>query len=611
MIRRMTAQLVHRGPDADGYYSDGPVALGHRRLAVLDTSHDADQPMVDSTGNHVIVYNGEIYNFRELRETLESLGARFRTRSDTETLLAGYREWGVNVLDRLNGMFAFAIWDKPRQTLFLARDRLGEKPLYIFPTPDGGLIFASELRALKASGLLSGRINEAALSHFLSLGYTLSSQPIYEGVVALEPAYYWEIARGGGTVIRRYWDLAASFRAKTSITDSAKMAEEVDDLFSQAVSRRMVSDVPLGAFLSGGIDSSAVVSAMGRSRSPALNHTFSIGFPQKGFSELEEARLAARFLEVNHHDLVIDDELASALPAIVAAADAPFADTSMIPTFFLARFTRQNVTVALSGDGGDEIFAGYETYLADKIHRWMSPFRSAFKPALALAAAMAPVRFAKVGLDFKLKQFLRGLDAPFELAHYRWRELFDTEGKATLLTVPVAESISGHSPFDRFRSFFDEVKDLHYLDQALYVDLKTWLPDDILVKVDRMTMAHSLESRAPFLDHRLVEFAASLPTDVKLSGWRKKWIFKLSQRPHLPASVISRRKRGFNAPVSHWLNQSLNRHREMMYDATLPGGERLFRSQVLDRMWKEHESQRIDHGFQLFSLLCLSLWLEI
>ncbi|MDH5638840.1 MAG: asparagine synthase (glutamine-hydrolyzing), partial [Nitrospinota bacterium] len=585
--------------------------FGHRRLAVLDTSHDADQPMVDSSGAYVIVYNGEIYNFQELREILESRGARFRTRSDTETLLAGYQEWGVDVLDRLNGMFAFAIWDKPRQRLFLARDRLGEKPLYLCPTPDGGLIFASELRALKASGLLSGRIDKAALSHYLSLGYTLSSQPIYERVVAVEPASFWEISRGGGTVKRRYWDLAAAFRAKTSVTDSAKMAGQVDEIFSQAVSQRMVSDVPLGAFLSGGIDSSAVVAAMGRSRSPAMNHTFSIGFPQKGFSELKEARFASRFLDVNHHDLVVDDELATALPEIVAATDAPFADTSMIPTYFLARFTRQNVTVALSGDGGDEIFAGYETYLADKIHRWMSPFRSVTRPALALAASMMPVRFSKVGLDFKLKQFLRGLDAPFELAHYRWRELFDEEGKASLLTAPVAESILGHSPYDRFKSFYDEVKDLHYIDQALYVDLKTWLPDDILVKVDRMTMAHSLESRAPFLDHRLVELAASLPADVKLSMWRKKWIFKLSQRPHLPASIISRRKRGFNAPVSHWLNQSLNRHRELMYDVSLPGGERLFRSEALDTLWKEHESRQADHGFQLFCLLCLSLWLEI
>ncbi len=606
-VGEMVRCLVHRGPDAEGMAVRGPLILGHRRLVVIDPDPASHQPLSDHSGRLWLSFNGEIYNYRELRQELRSRGACFRTASDSEVILEAYKEWGLDCLRQLNGMFAFALWDEGRQRLILARDRLGEKPLYYQPLPEGGLIFASELQALQRHPGASRTIDPRAVSRFLSLNYTLASSPILAGVRKLAPAHFLVVERDRPSSEACYWDLAPHFRDKRRFRDEGEAAEALAQLVDDSVRLRLVSDVPLGAFLSGGIDSSTVVEAMTRLRPPGQNKTFSIGFDEPTFSELPQARAVARHLAVDHHDQVVDAEMATVLPAIVRAADEPFADTSIIPMYFLARFARQQVTVCLSGDGGDEILAGYPTYAADRLHRlcrWTPPWLSA--AAGRLLHRVWPVSFDKVSLDYKLRQFLAGLPLPFRRAHHSWRTICSREEKRLLLRPPYRD-LAEDDGFAAFDGHFEAVAGCHYLDQAMYVDLKTWLPDDILTKVDRATMAHSLESRAPFLDHRLVELAASLPVAQKLRWLRSKHLLKEVGRQRLPRSVVEQPKRGFNAPVSHWLASTLDGFaRAAILDGPVT---EWVEPAAAERLWREHQARAADHGLKLFGLTCLALWL--
>jgi asparagine synthase (glutamine-hydrolysing) len=609
VIGRMNARLVHRGPDAEGVVVRGPVALGHRRLAIIDVSEASNQPMADHTGQFWIVFNGEIYNYREIRAILTSEGARFRSSGDTEVVLEAYKRWGLECLQRLNGMFAFALWDEARGRLFLARDRAGEKPLFYQPLDDGGIIFASELKALREHPALSHRINPRALGHYLSLNYLLTSESIIDGVRKLAAAHYLVVERGKTLRESRYWDLSQHFRNKRRYRSEDTAAEALSALIDDAVRLRLVSDVPLGAFLSGGIDSATIVGGMCRLRSPSENQAFTIGFTEKTYNEVPEARETARFFGVDHRTHVIEADMAKALPGITYHGDEPFADTSIIPVYYLAAFARQHVTVCLSGDGGDEIFAGYDTYLADKIHRatrWVPTWLT--RGLQHGVDTLWPVSFNKVSIDYKLRQFLRGhpLDAP--RAHYLWRTIFSDDEKLSLLRPEWRAAVAESDPFLHFRRYFDDVSDCHYLDQMMYVDIKTWLVDDILVKVDRATMAHSLESRAPFLDHRLIEFAASLPVEWKLNGWRKKHLLKLSQRGRLPSGLSRRRKVGFNAPVSRWFAGPLS---EWARSATSSDEmAEWLDAREIERLWREHLVGRRDNGLKLFGLTCLGLWMK-
>ena len=605
-VRRMMDKMAHRGPDAEGMYANGPAVLGHRRLSIIDTSAAANQPMSSPDGRFHIVFNGEIYNFMDIRS---QLGGVFSTNSDTEVLLAAYGRWGAASLERLNGMFAMAIWDSAEQTLFMARDRLGEKPLYYIPLPDGGVAFASELTALRESPHCSGRISMAAISHYLSLGYTLAAAPPIEGVAKMEPGTFIVFKNEEAPAVSRYWDLAGAFNGKL-VSGAGEAAERLDGLLADSVRLRLVSDVPLGAFLSGGIDSSSIVSAMARLRPPEGNLTFSAGFNEKTFSELDEARAAAEYLKTAHHGVMVDADMGAELERIVRASDGPFADTSMIPMYFLAKFAREKVTVCLSGDGGDEVLAGYTTYTADKLRLMAGGLGPVLSPLAAMAARLVPAGFNKVGMDFKLRQFARGLGMDPRRAHMAWREIFIEEEKRKILGREAAERAAGHEPWGTMMEYFGEAQGMHPLDAAMYVDIKTWLPSDILHKVDRMTMAHSLESRAPFLDHRLVEFCASLPADMKMKGFKKKWILKQAMARHLPPWITGREKLGFNAPVSHWLNTSLARYQDAVLQARIPGGPRLFNEASVRALWMEHKEMKADHGFKLFALVCLALWIE-
>ncbi len=563
--------------------------------------------MRDVDGRCRIVFNGEIYNFVDLRRDLEAAGARFATRSDTEVVLEAYKRWDTDCLSRLNGMFAFALWDEPRQRLLLARDRAGEKPLFYQPLAGGGVIFASDLNAMRRHPAVGSRVDAGALSDFLSLGYVQSPHSLIAGVNRLEPAQAAIAERGKPLRFWRYWNLADAFASKRRFRSEDEAADALRSVVDDAVRIRLVSDVPLGAFLSGGIDSSTIVASMNHARPADQNFTFSVGFAETTYDELPEARAVAAALGVRHADRIVEPDMSVELPRVTEFLDEPLADTSAIPTYFLAAFARQHVTVCLSGDGGDECFAGYETYTADKLRRRTAWVPRSMVRALARAAdAVLPITHAKVGTAEKIRRFLAGQPLDWRCAHYTWRLIAGENEKRRLLRPEAGAAISGHDPFHAVASRFDEVPEAHYLDQAAYVDIKTWLADDLLVKIDRMTMAHSLEARAPFLDHRVMEFAASLPVDLKLKGWRKKHILKRSQRGRLPARTLARTKQGFNAPVSRWMNGPL---RDVGRDAFRSGALwEWFDADRVDALWREHERGDADHGLLLFELTCLGLW---
>lgn len=602
LVKNMCARLRHRGPDAEGSISYENVALGHTRLSIIDLRAESNQPMADNTSNYTITYNGEIYNYKSLRAELISLGHSFRTSSDTEVILNAYIQWGEKCLEKLNGMFAFAIWAKEKKSLFLARDRVGQKPLYFFENKQS-LYFASELKALECCPEVSKEVNKSAIIQYLSLSYTLTSEAALSGVKKLPPGHYATFDERNGLEITNYWHLADKFAEKKRYKSISEATEELNYLLEDSVKLRLESDVPLGAFLSGGVDSSSIASAMCRLRPPSNNKTFCIGFDERGFSEVTESKEAASHMGVSHFSKTVDLNMAEALPQIAYYMDEPFADTSMIPMYFLSQFAREHVTVSLSGDGADEIFAGYETYVADKLRKYLS-----WLPAKTIRSFYSGVfarDFGKVSTDYKLRQFLAGLSLPQDDAHYFWREIFSSKEISNILTPEFQDLIKPAAPIHQFRKFAEEISpDVHFIDRAMYVDIKTWLVDDILVKVDRTSMAHSLEARSPFLDYRLIEFAASLPVEFKLKGLKKKYILRNSQKAYLPERTTARKKKGFNAPIAHWISSSLK-----------PMCEDLLKSNMMQpdsvrKLLDDHTNKKEDNSFKLFTLIGLNLWLN-
>jgi asparagine synthase (glutamine-hydrolysing) len=569
--------------------------------------------MRDATGRYALVFNGEIYNFAELRAELIGRGSVFATQGDSEVLLEALKAWGPAALARLNGMFALAFWDTRLQRLLLARDRFGKKPLFFAHLPHGGIAFASEPRALAEHPALGCRVDPIALTNYLRLNYVPCSRSLYAGIESLPPASYAEFEPRGGLRVTRYWDLAARFRDKRSFTSVDAAAEELRALVDDAVRLRLVSDVPLGAFLSGGVDSSTIVASMLRQRDAGSVLTFTSGFLEDSYDESPTAeRLAAHF-GVKHSSQHLDAAQLDFLPAIAAASAEPLADTSFLPMFYLCSFTSRSVTVALSGDGGDETFAGYETYVADKLHRMAahSP-RWLRQHAHAILDRWLPVNHKKVGLPEKLRRFSKALREDFARAHAAWRDIFGADELSGLLRPEWRHHAQAPAQRDLFEhyfaSHFAEVAGCDPLDQATYVDIKTWLPDGILVKADRTSMAHSLEVRCPLLDHRIVEFAAQLPPEMKLRGISKKFLLKQSQRARLPAWLLDRPKQGFNAPVSQWILGAL---RPLCEDVLFSGPmQEWFDPLQLRRLWSEHRTMERDHGLKLFGLLTVALFLR-
>jgi asparagine synthase (glutamine-hydrolysing) len=604
----MLRRLRHRGPDGDGLWQDRHACLGHRRLSVLDLSAAASQPMIDDTSRFVITFNGEIYNFRELRQSLLEKGEVFRTTGDTEVLLKLFRRRGPDCLEQLNGMFAFAIWDKHEKTLFAARDRMGEKPFYYTLLPGGAIAFASEMNALRAYPGIGAELDPCSLGRYLTTGYTFDERTILASVRRLPAAGYLRVEQGKSLVVGEYWSLASAFGRRFS--GSRAQAEGVlRDLLDDSTRLRLESDVPLGAFLSGGIDSAGVVDSMRQTVAAKQIRAYTIGFREPTYSEVDETRLSADVLGVSLQEREISPDLLGDLPRIFDCAGEPFADTSLIPTYYLARFARREVTVALTGDGGDELFGGYETYVADRMHGLLSRIPRPLLSAVSkVAANVMPVTKNRVSLDYKLRQFLNNAHLDFRRAHWSWRSMFDEAGRRQILTRDWADTAASEDGFDVVNRRFDEVADTHPINQAMYVDMKTWLADNILVKVDRATMANSLESRAPYLDHRLVEFAASLPVEWKLRRLTKKYILKRALGVRLPRSLLNRKKRGFNAPVSHWIAGPL---KSLLLDAVSSNVARgLINVRRVESLLLEHENGQDDHGFRLFNILSLGLWLN-
>ena len=601
-IRRMCDQLVHRGPDGEGYFCHGPVALGHRRLSIIDLEGGA-QPLGNEDGSIQVVFNGEIYNFPELHQRLEQNGHKFRTRSDTEVLVHLYEEEGERIPEFLNGMFAFAIWDARQESVFLARDRFGEKPLY-YSFGAGGFrfCFASEMKALVALPRFPGQINPRALKDFLAFSYIPDPDTIFRDVFRLPPAHSLTVHKEGHQ-LRRYW--TPSFRI-TSGTTLQDRVEETRALSSDAVQMRMVSDVPIGGFLSGGVDSSAVVAYMALN-APERVKTFSIGFTSEAFNEVEFARVVAGRYQTDHYERTVTPDILEMLDTLVAQYDEPFGDSSAIPTLYLSRMTREHVTVALSGDGGDEVFGGYRRYrfgVAEE--RMRSIFPEWFRHTAIGGLAEVYPKLDFLPRMFRAQATLRCISQELGDAYYTSMTTFRDTALDSVLAPEMARQLRDYSPRANFRKRFEAVQHLPPLMQMQAVDFETYLPGDILVKVDRAAMAYSLESRAPWLDHRLVELACGMPQNFKLRHGVGKYVFKQALKRLLPEPILTRSKMGFAVPLSEWFRSSL---KPVFESAVLRDEmEAYLNLQEVRRLWAQHQSGLRSRGSELWNLLMLSLW---
>lgn len=604
ILKSMMDSIAHRGPDDRGMCLNGPAALGHRRLSIIDlkTGH---QPMSSEDGSIVIVYNGEVYNFSEIKTALLGRGHKFRTSSDTEVVLRAYEEYGEDCIKHFNGMFAFAIFDSKRGSLFLARDRFGKKPLY-YAVFDNQFIFGSELKAVLKHPSARRDIDPAALSQYLSYEYIPSPRSIFRNIYKLEPGFSMTV-KSGKVTTRRYWDLKFN-TSKDFDENEARL--RLLDLFRESVRKRLISDVPLGVFLSGGIDSSAVVAMMAELMDPKDIKTFSIGFKERSYDESGDARRVAAHFGTDHREEILDPKvMLDVFPAIVDILDEPFADSSIIPTYLVSRFTRKHVKVALGGDGGDEFFMGYPSFIALKLDSLIS-FAPNFlkKIPFQLLLKCVPPSNDYMSLNFKAKRFLRGLDFPKEVRQQVWMgSLTPTEQKGLLLAGGAGEMADIYGPtINSFR----EAERLDPLDRAIYIYVKTYMTDDILAKVDRASMANSLEVRAPFLDTGFTEYAASIPSSSKLRNFRTKSILKDALKGRLPAEILNKSKQGFAVPVAQWLKKDLKPFLLETLDRKKIGREGIFDCGHVDNMVKEFLADRNDIRREIWALFMFELWYD-
>lgn len=605
-ISEMTAVMSHRGPDCEDIYRDNYIHLGHRRLSIIDLSDSASQPMCNEDGTIWIVFNGEIYNFRELMQELKNKGHRFKSRSDTEVIIHAYEQWNERAWERFNGMFAFGLWDSNNKTLYLVRDRFGEKPLFYYFN-GVKLIFASEVKSILKEKT-DNRLNLSALSDYLSLNYILTPNSIIADVNKLPAAHYLK-CQDGMTSISMYWDLAAIYNNAGHENNHENYADKLANLLDDSVGTRLESDVPLGAFLSGGIDSSSVVYWM-KNRIANEIKTFSIGFTNKSYDELDYSRLVSDYCVTKHHYKIIDTVTPEDIEDMVYFNDEPFGDTSYIPMYILSRLARQFVKVVLSGDGADEIFAGYSTYIADIIYGAYRHTPSMIKFVLEKMIDLFPVSKNKVSMDYKLKYFVKGCQFDDLGAHYYWRVIFDESEKKKLLNEDVLRAVDGNTSVDVFRKYYNEIKSTDYIHKMQYVDIKTWMTDDILTKIDRTSMSCSLESRAPYLDHRLVEFSASIPSALNLKFLKGKQLLKRVMTGKIPDKVIRRKKSGFNSPVSIWFDNNLKGYMTDILSSCNIKKIGLFNHRYIDSLLSEHDKNLKDNGMKLFGLLNFILWCQ-
>jgi asparagine synthase (glutamine-hydrolysing) len=598
VLRRMTDALVHRGPDDEGFHFAGRIGLGHRRLSIVDVAA-GHQPIFNEDNSIAVILNGEIYNYRELARLVESRGHRLRTCSDTETIVHLYEEFGEACVEHLRGMFAFALWDSRQQKLLLARDRVGKKPLY-FADIGGALIFGSELKALLEHPAMSREVDPLAVADYFSYQFIPAPKTIYRQARKLRAGHCLIVTPNGATE-RQYWDIDFS---QTEQRSENEWSELLLDEFRSAVDGRLIGEVPLGAFLSAGVDSSAVVAMMNQIASRAVV-TATVGFSEEKFSEADDARRFAESLNADHHERIVTPNAVNVIEKLAWHFDEPFADASAIPTFYVSQAAREFVTVALSGDGGDENFVGYRRYVFDKLEnrvRKIAPVRSLFG---ALAAIYPKADWLPQPL--RAKATLRNLSLEPAQAYFQSVYGAVTNEREGLLSREAKAELRGYDPFEVFAEHYNRPVTNDSLARAQYADIKLYLADDILTKVDRASMAVSLEVRCPLLDHRLMELAARMPSSLKLRGREGKHIFKRAVSSLLPSEILNRRKQGFVVPLAEWLRKDLRELAEsLLFDSSANDGW-LERSAIA-RLWQRHQSSLSDYSRPLWAVLMFRLW---
>jgi asparagine synthase (glutamine-hydrolysing) len=609
-LEAMSATIEHRGPDDWGKAEFEDAAIAMTRLSIIDLD-GGHQPISNDRRDCYIVFNGEIYNFQELRRELEDKGYCFKTRSDTEVVLRAYEEWGDDCVSRLRGMFAFAIYDRRPSVangnslpdsgrLFLARDRVGKKPLYYY-TDGNQFIFGSEIKAILAHPSVRRRVNQSVIALYLSYGYVPAPHTFFKHIYELPPACILTV-QNGEMKVAQYWAIPTR-RLSDPASTEAEAIERLRELFEQAVKIRLVSDVPLGAFLSGGVDSSAIVAVMSRLVDQPVK-TFAIGFSDDpSFNELEYARLVAERCRTDHHEFIVSPDAIKLLPQLVWHYDQPFADSSAIAMYLVSKLTREHVTVTLTGDGGDELFAGYKRFTAARVARLYRHLPQFLQTGVADLLSIFPESTNYAGFVQRARRFVHHASRPLAENYLGWIAIFQDRLIQDLLVEKPEVN-----PLTHFKTYFDDVHGLEQVDQLLAVHAKTCLPGDLLVKTDRMTMAHSLEARCPFLDQELIDFAAQLPQALKIRGLTGKYILKKALVGIVPPEIIHRKKHGFGVPVGYWFRTSL---KDYVRDLLLcPQALRrgYFREESLRNVVEEHQSGRRDHGHKLWALLTFEIW---
>lgn len=600
VLERMNASLFHRGPDGGGVYTDGRAGLAARRLAIIDIAH-GDQPMLAADGDVCVVQNGEILNHRELRCGLDRAGVRLHTNCDTEVLLHLYLRDGPAFVSQLRGMFAIALWDRRRRQLLLARDRFGIKPLY-YELHDGGISFASELKALLQQPGFSTEVDREALHSFLAFNSIPAPLTIFAAARKL-PAGHTLTCSPSGIAIERFARPSPASASGLRRERADGLAEELRDRLRDSVQAHLLADVPVGVLLSGGVDSS-VLAALSASQSSDRLATFSIGFRERSFNELDLAREVARRYGTEHHELIVSPDIAELLPKLVAAFDEPFADSSAVPTYLVSQLAAEHVKVVLSGEGGDELFGGYETYAADQLALKIGPAAARLAPLVE----RLPSSSARVSLDYRAKRFVRSASLPPLERHHGWKEIFSPEQRRELLRPEWHEP--DFDPLGPSRERFAETEDAPLLARLQDVDLGVYLPDDLLVKTDRMSMVHGLEARVPYLDPVVAELALALPTQLKVRGLSKKRLLRAAAAPLLPRSITSARKRGFSIPAAAWLRGELEPFARELLAPDRTRRQGYFDPNTVNRILEDHVGRREDYSRQLWGLMSFSLWVE-
>jgi asparagine synthase (glutamine-hydrolysing) len=603
VLERMNACIAHRGPDEDGFYFNKTVALGMRRLSIIDLK-SGQQPIPNRDKTKWIVFNGEIYNFQEIRADLEKKGCVFNTNSDTEAIVHLYDEYGAGCVGFLRGMFAFAIWDEKDESLFIARDRVGKKPLLYSHQPNGNLIFGSEFQALLAHPDVSREVNYEAIDSYLSFNCVPAPLTAFKQIRKLEPAH-WLRWKNGEIETQRYWQ--PNFSRKIKISEEEAIAETTR-LLRESTRLRMISEVPLGAFLSGGVDSSTIVALMAQESDKKIK-TFSIGFEEQDFSELKYAKRVAEYVGAEYNEFVVKPNALEVLPVLVEHYGEPYADSSAIPTYYVSKETKRYVTVALNGDGGDESFAGYERYAAMRAAELYHRFpKFARKLLIEKPASLIPTSELKKSRVRDAKRFLQAASLPKNERYFRWMSTFNRDDKREIYTPDFAERISEQNSIGTLEKWFAKSNGAGTLDAVLLTDQMTYLPDDLLVKVDIASMANSLEARSPFLDHKVIEFAASLPENLKMRGFETKYLLKKLAARLVPREVIYRRKMGFGVPIGSWFRGEMKNFLRdaLLSEKSLTRG--IIKREMIEKYVEEHTKAKRDHAARLWSLLMLELW---